>query len=108
MDCPYAAVFFVSELVYCPHKLAGTDECYNTAIYFQEQKADKYLCRWKKISEVHLSVNTRKSMLDEELDMEWIDLIATAQLMGIPLEDVRQFLKESGNSDSSDSKVRFV
>jgi DNA-binding transcriptional MerR regulator len=43
-------------------------------------------------------------MMNLELDMEWIDLIATAQIMGIPLEDVRHFLKESSNSETTDSK----
>ncbi|MFK7694584.1 hypothetical protein [Paenibacillus sp. HJGM_3] len=43
-----------------------------------------------------------------ELDVEWIDLIATAQSMGIPLEEVRLFIQETGNSESQDHDDCFA
>ncbi|MDF2721711.1 MAG: Anti-repressor SinI [Paenibacillus sp.] len=44
-----------------------------------------------------------------ELDAEWIDLIATAQSIGIPLEEVRHFIQVTGNSEAQDREdIRVV
>lgn len=53
-------------------------------------------------------MNARKPVSKPELDVEWIDLIATAQSMGIPLEEVRHFIQETGNSESQDHKDCFA
>jgi DNA-binding transcriptional MerR regulator len=42
--------------------------------------------------------------MNQELDVEWIHLIVTAQEMGIPMEDIRLFLKESSLDESSNLK----
>lgn len=47
-------------------------------------------------------MKARKTAFKPELDAEWIDLIAAAQNMGIPLEEVRHFIQETGESESQD------
>jgi DNA-binding transcriptional MerR regulator len=39
-----------------------------------------------------------------DLDADWIDLIVTAQTMGIPLEEIRHFLEEGAYLASPDKK----
>ncbi|RKN86193.1 anti-repressor SinI family protein [Paenibacillus ginsengarvi] len=55
-------------------------------------------------------MNARKPVSSApELDAEWIDLIAAAQSIGIPLEEVRHFIRVSGNSESQDREdIRVV
>jgi hypothetical protein len=43
-----------------------------------------------------------------DLDADWIHLIVTAQTMGIPLEDIRLFLKDGAYPNSPDKKERFT
>jgi DNA-binding transcriptional MerR regulator len=39
-----------------------------------------------------------------DLDTDWIHLIVTAQTMGIPVEEIRHFLKDGACADSQDKK----
>ncbi|SEB90956.1 hypothetical protein [Paenibacillus sp. GP183] len=39
-----------------------------------------------------------------DLDNDWIHLIATAQTMGIPLEEIKLFLKDGTYADSTEKK----
>jgi DNA-binding transcriptional MerR regulator len=48
------------------------------------------------------------SRTNQELDAEWIHLIVKAQKMGIPLEDIRLFLKEPSLDESSNHKDSWV
>jgi DNA-binding transcriptional MerR regulator len=34
-------------------------------------------------------------VIDEELDMEWVELIREAQKIGISIDEIREFLKNS-------------
>jgi DNA-binding transcriptional MerR regulator len=45
--------------------------------------------------------------MDQDLDVEWINLILSAQSMGISLEDIRLFLKETSVTESSDNNKTF-
>jgi DNA-binding transcriptional MerR regulator len=51
-------------------------------------------------------MDTRNTIarMNEELDVEWIHLIVTAQKMGIPLEDIRLFLKQFSLDESTNDK----
>jgi hypothetical protein len=39
-----------------------------------------------------------------DLDNDWIHLIATAQSMGISVEEIKLFLKDGAYADSTDKK----
>lgn len=53
-----------------------------------------------------LAVSVTKSMDTQQLDKEWIDLILAARNMGLSLEEVRAFLKESGETRSDQEASR--
>lgn len=42
----------------------------------------------------------------EELDVEWVDLILTARNMGLSIEEIRAFLKSSGDYRADQSASR--
>jgi predicted transcriptional regulator len=89
-----------------PHNLTHTNEIYIDRYLFSVHKDFNTFANEKKIPEVQHCMNTRKTTarINQELDVEWIDLIITAQKMGIPLEDIRLFLKESSLDESSNLK----
>ncbi|WP_082034023.1 anti-repressor SinI family protein [Cohnella kolymensis] len=51
-------------------------------------------------------MSVTKSMDIEELDLEWIDLMLTARNMGLSIEEVRAFLRESGEPRSDQEASR--
>jgi hypothetical protein len=89
-----------------PHNLTRTYEVYIDRYLFSPHKDFNTFANENKIPEVQHRMNTRKTTerMNQELDVEWIDLIVTAQQMGIPLEDIRLFLKESSLDESSNLK----
>ena len=45
-------------------------------------------------------MHAERCVAESELDREWLILIAQAKELGLRLEEVRQFLKQNGNSSA--------
>lgn len=45
--------------------------------------------------------------IEEKLDKEWVDLLVQAKQMGIPIEEIRTFLRQDSIADVSDENKTF-